>query len=958
MRLGYQPIDTPGTEMYHPSNGSPRTANTWGRQNSKGDQTLGYLGVVNPVTPEEGVPLRGSCGKSPVSFLTPDEVQILRSITVTESPISLFPTVLESTVVKEENVENTGSHSEDSSKSPALQDGKTPPAVQIGSANSPIHMQQVEYFPFSLRCAFCDIELSSPSSFSEHILEIHSGCSESQIGVIQRRENQSPSPPSSGEKNQTENLCASSEEESPPFSCEKCKDKFENEASLLQHICYPSPFRSWSCVLCNHVAFKRRGLRFHMKNKHSSWKVRTDEFGLPVANLTPVAHRVPNAKRVKFSLPQTDGTPPPCILSSKSSPRDSQQSDLLSHEPPLLPTVEAGRPSLDLPTLDSQVITKFQCKKCSFEGPSENVVEAHMYDAHSPVFSSSYETTRCCSSPHIEATCGNHVSPTESETPVSARLQKCPLCSAICSNSVELLTHTCGAVGGEPDPPADSPNRNCPVCGFIVRAADEKVDSILRRHVYNKHSCQRCKFVEKMNGELKNHMRQCRGRLPSSGAIPKTSMGSQDKNTSNTIPPSKQSVVPLAKNPSQVGPRQPAHECENCGLKFTFKAHFELHCKSCHVASRRTNSGSNISTQLPLNKCRNCPFVGKNMEALNLHMTIAHSSVKSGLLPSQHPIRSNSSSIRPPPADRCEFDISFTNSQPGANGNAPGTPPCSQPVGNNSVLNDTPVSQESDLPSSRSQVRSDLPPSSIPNETCRIGNAINILFPISGFLPCTEASCGFKSFGSSYNICKRSLKRHLETHHKLQIRACHFWCFLCQCRITRHPAAHGCFKNSALLIPPDRPFEWKCDACDLSFPTEIGLKNHSLAHKLRNIKNSGAPLTLVKPKSIPRRARFAPVVPEPGDEFLPVPGAPINTDRLDILTPPATNSEEDSSILKPYITEIAALLEVDATEGSFNYFCNIVDQAVAEIQSSVLNGPPRDFASSSPAPPVNTKDPK
>ncbi|GBN16491.1 hypothetical protein AVEN_165844-1 [Araneus ventricosus] len=30
MRLGYQPIDTPGTKMYHPSNGSPRTANTWG----------------------------------------------------------------------------------------------------------------------------------------------------------------------------------------------------------------------------------------------------------------------------------------------------------------------------------------------------------------------------------------------------------------------------------------------------------------------------------------------------------------------------------------------------------------------------------------------------------------------------------------------------------------------------------------------------------------------------------------------------------------------------------------------------------------------------------------------------------------------------------------------------------------------------------------------------------------
>ncbi|GBN50024.1 hypothetical protein AVEN_95579-1 [Araneus ventricosus] len=88
--VGIPPIDTPGTEMYHPSNGSPRTANTWGyfavhekqeanraatashgdlprlpsmegRKKTQGeekkDQTLGYLGVVIPVTPEEDVPL-------------------------------------------------------------------------------------------------------------------------------------------------------------------------------------------------------------------------------------------------------------------------------------------------------------------------------------------------------------------------------------------------------------------------------------------------------------------------------------------------------------------------------------------------------------------------------------------------------------------------------------------------------------------------------------------------------------------------------------------------------------------------------------------------------------------------------------------------------------------------------------------------------------------------------------
>ncbi|GBN39676.1 hypothetical protein AVEN_257314-1 [Araneus ventricosus] len=92
----YQPIDALWFLVYHPSNGSLRTANTWeyiavhekqeanrsatashgelprlpsrerrkkaktqGKEKTEGDKTLGYLGVVNPVTPEEDVPLRG-----------------------------------------------------------------------------------------------------------------------------------------------------------------------------------------------------------------------------------------------------------------------------------------------------------------------------------------------------------------------------------------------------------------------------------------------------------------------------------------------------------------------------------------------------------------------------------------------------------------------------------------------------------------------------------------------------------------------------------------------------------------------------------------------------------------------------------------------------------------------------------------------------------------------------------
>ncbi|GBN11566.1 hypothetical protein AVEN_246260-1 [Araneus ventricosus] len=147
------------------------------------------------------------------------------------------------------------------------------------------------------------------------------------------------------------------------------------------------------------------------------------------------------------------------------------------------------------------------------------------------------------------------------------------------------------------------------------------------------------------------------------------------------------------------------------------------------------------------------------------------------------------------------------------------------------------------------------------------------------------------------------------------------------------------------------------DLADTEVLLSVSLTKN-LAHKLREIKNSGAPLTLIKPKSIPRRARFAPVIPESGEESLPVPGAPANDNDINILTPPATNPDEDNSILRSFFVEIAALLDAEATDEAFNYFYVIVEQAIAETQSSVLNGPPRDFANSPPAPPVNVSDPK
>ncbi|GBM60985.1 hypothetical protein AVEN_264330-1 [Araneus ventricosus] len=47
------------SSLVYPRGKEEKSRNSKRRQNSKGEQTLGYLGVVNPVTSEEDVPLRG-----------------------------------------------------------------------------------------------------------------------------------------------------------------------------------------------------------------------------------------------------------------------------------------------------------------------------------------------------------------------------------------------------------------------------------------------------------------------------------------------------------------------------------------------------------------------------------------------------------------------------------------------------------------------------------------------------------------------------------------------------------------------------------------------------------------------------------------------------------------------------------------------------------------------------------
>ncbi|GBM79593.1 hypothetical protein AVEN_146236-1 [Araneus ventricosus] len=55
------------SSLAYPRGKEVKSKNSKGRQNEKGDQTLGYLGVVMPVTSKEDVPLRGTHHRSPTA---------------------------------------------------------------------------------------------------------------------------------------------------------------------------------------------------------------------------------------------------------------------------------------------------------------------------------------------------------------------------------------------------------------------------------------------------------------------------------------------------------------------------------------------------------------------------------------------------------------------------------------------------------------------------------------------------------------------------------------------------------------------------------------------------------------------------------------------------------------------------------------------------------------------------
>ncbi|GBN98735.1 hypothetical protein AVEN_87198-1 [Araneus ventricosus] len=389
-----------------------------------------------------------------IQYAPEDVVEIIRNLSITESPVNLFPDTTKGEV---SNNSHTGKFERDvvlengrrSPIDPDVPIGNPHPAIRIENVSSPVQIQQIEYFPFSLRCAFCDLNLSSPSSFAEHVLEVHSGYPASQFGAVQQQVNEKCYP--TAEKNDSPPVSpGDSEKDSPSFECEKCREVCSTEAAFLQHICSPSPSRSWACVLCDFVAKKRRGLRFHMKEKHNTWKVRVNEHGLPVANLTPAVPRTPKARIIKFDSPRegdatlsSEGVGNPSTSKPLSDRHPTCAKNAIGSNEQKSGTCQAQKQPSDLPLdlclRDSQA----RCSKCAFVAPSVHAPEKHCSDSHSPVLSTPYEVELPESPEDILCSRSKPTSGNNSCLALTPFSQYCPVCGTLCRSSEELLSHDC-----------------------------------------------------------------------------------------------------------------------------------------------------------------------------------------------------------------------------------------------------------------------------------------------------------------------------------------------------------------------------------------------------------------------------------------------------------------------------------------------------------------------------------
>ncbi|GBO19299.1 hypothetical protein AVEN_102102-1 [Araneus ventricosus] len=343
-----------------------------------------------------------------------------------------------------------------------------------------------------------------------------------------------------------------------------------------------------------------------------------------------------------------------------------------------------------------------------------------------------------------------------------------------------------------------------------------------------------------------------------------------------------------------------------------------------------------------------CPFCERqlpNRKALRVHLIQVQKLQEQRRERQSSPTPELNRAPTPPTANSENTDPVTDDASPPTSPAVPATRPIMVVDPSGRIIPQSDDSQRSEVsasnsPTNDSQDTNDSFPVSdvCPNDNCRKGTDLHILFPINEKLVCTEEGCSTPFKTNDWHSTKNSLARHLRTKHRILIKRSVYWCFICQTRIYRHPAEHACLQG-CIVASEQSSNVFRCDICSFDSPTQLGLNNHKKMHRRKDAEESMPKRNFPRPKKRRRKNKRrgrqqSPEANPSGDEgAIDDPSISLAAPVIPNTLPPTPPAErEDRSLLAHILSELNSLSVDDPSEDNFLSFCILVEQAVQEAQ--------------------------
>ncbi|GBN93418.1 hypothetical protein AVEN_7644-1 [Araneus ventricosus] len=438
-----------------------------------------------------------------------------------------------------------------------------PSGACVETFGTQIQQAEVLYYPDSLRCRYCELVLSSPRSFHDHVREnLHF---EKSLDVS-----------------------------TALFHCSVCHLAFDSVGALSSHVCpglrpvrsppKTSPARESSCApILSPPSPAQPGV-------HGS-------------GLSPVSQRPP----VSYD-PANDYACNTCGVAFPSEAHFLQHQciDLQSQDPP---SIQCTKCDFRAPTVNLVELHIFQVHSPvlsdSQQSQDRNVVRC--LNCSKRFDSVSAKDSHVCVPPSLQLL-------PPSEEPV----RNCPICNFVERGKFGLnehiaKRHTCTLClfvehPGQRLSDHTKSVHSCLVCGFV-----ETPNLSVSAHSKDRHNCKLCDFVEKKKTGLRFHMKAIHGQW-AKGRNPVVRNLSSDLSVSA----SSDSLPALPSLPSEL-------YCLGCSAKFVEPSLFTEHSVKCDKYRAILDAAKPPRVPSPpVFKCSSCPFVGKNGPALASHVLAKH----------------------------------------------------------------------------------------------------------------------------------------------------------------------------------------------------------------------------------------------------------------------------------------------------------------------------------------------